>query len=359
MAHWDDASERQRRDGMCWEKEDEFYNGGKSFKISCRDEKGVMVTLIADNYFGYCKKEVKTQISFAANLLGGCEEEHAGGALAFPSYDLGVDFQMLNRKAKFNHSFAEMVDQFGEMMEISHDGYGIDKKFSDILYIHEDAAFSLRDLTITWNDGKERTLRLLPTKTYVRPSGYKVRMMKLPGQNEWRLAGTIADGTFCHKPSTVSGGGKSEISKPISDAIFHGPQMTVNLSKDLDQVEKILKRSYDGRFRKGFSDPRPSRTILSKKRSLGSVIKLLTPSKIEYTDRYNRWLESIPNYIRELVFAVKRLYRPEWGDDWRSRFSVDFVNGEPGHQLKCEGYPLTGDYVRSEEHTSELSHVAI
>ena len=32
--------------------------------------RGVMVTLIADNYFGYCKKEVKTQISFAANLYG-------------------------------------------------------------------------------------------------------------------------------------------------------------------------------------------------------------------------------------------------------------------------------------------------
>ena len=29
-----------------------------------------MVTIIADNYFGYCKKEVKTQISFAANLFG-------------------------------------------------------------------------------------------------------------------------------------------------------------------------------------------------------------------------------------------------------------------------------------------------
>ena len=29
----------------------------------------MMVTIIADNYYGYCKKEVKTQISFAANLL--------------------------------------------------------------------------------------------------------------------------------------------------------------------------------------------------------------------------------------------------------------------------------------------------
>ena len=48
--------------------------------------RGVIVTIIADNYYGYCKKEVKTQISYAANLFGMCEEEHAGGAIAFPTY---------------------------------------------------------------------------------------------------------------------------------------------------------------------------------------------------------------------------------------------------------------------------------
>jgi hypothetical protein len=51
-----------------------------------------MVTIIADNYYGYCKKEVKTQISFAANLYGLCEEEHAGGAIAFATYVLGQEF---------------------------------------------------------------------------------------------------------------------------------------------------------------------------------------------------------------------------------------------------------------------------
>ena len=54
--------------------------------------RGVIVTIIADNYFGYCKKEVKSQISFAANLFGLCEEEHAGGAIAYPTYVLGQDF---------------------------------------------------------------------------------------------------------------------------------------------------------------------------------------------------------------------------------------------------------------------------
>ena len=62
LPHWDDATERQRTDSMCWKDESECYNDGSAFKLSCRDTSGVMVTLIADNYYGYCKKEVKTQI---------------------------------------------------------------------------------------------------------------------------------------------------------------------------------------------------------------------------------------------------------------------------------------------------------
>jgi hypothetical protein len=89
LPHYDDATERQRKDGMCWQKDDEFYNDGGAFKIVCRDMEGVVVTIIADNYFGYCKKEVKSQISYSANLYGGVEEEHAGGAIAFPRFNLG------------------------------------------------------------------------------------------------------------------------------------------------------------------------------------------------------------------------------------------------------------------------------
>ena len=54
---------------MCWRDEDELYNDGGAFKVTCRDQRGVMVTIIADNYFGYCKKEVKTQISYRGEPL--------------------------------------------------------------------------------------------------------------------------------------------------------------------------------------------------------------------------------------------------------------------------------------------------
>src|SRR5699024_10395918 len=92
LPHIDEATDRQRRDGQCWSAEDERYNGGTAFKLCARDERGVIVTIIADNYFGYCKKEVKAQISYSANLLGMVEEEHAGGAICYPRYNLGQHY---------------------------------------------------------------------------------------------------------------------------------------------------------------------------------------------------------------------------------------------------------------------------
>ena len=53
LPHFDQATERQRRDGMCWQEETELYNNGRAFKLVCRDRRGVIVTLIADNYYGY------------------------------------------------------------------------------------------------------------------------------------------------------------------------------------------------------------------------------------------------------------------------------------------------------------------
>ena len=91
---YDNATERQRRDGMCYQEEGELYNDGNAFKLTCRDKSGVAVTLIADNYYGYSKKEIKTQISFAANLFGNVEEEHAGGTIAYPQRNLAYTIML-------------------------------------------------------------------------------------------------------------------------------------------------------------------------------------------------------------------------------------------------------------------------
>lgn len=348
LPHWDEATEAQRRDGMCWRDEAELYNEGAAFKITARDRRGVIVTIIADNYYGYCKKEVKTQISYAANLFGLAEEEHAGGALAFPRHNHGEEFGVDSRTRPDGYSFAEMVERYGATMDLQPEGYAIDKRYPDVVYVPQAVRMDLPSQTISWDhDGKACAIKLRPGKIYVQPSGYKVEMVKHPGAPTWRLVGTDPEGTFCHKPCTVSGGGKSEISKSLNDAVIYGSLFVSNLDKDLDQVEAIFERDYQGRFKPGFEaeDRDPTRKPLSPERSLGSVIKLLTPSPV-YTEAYNAWLESIPDRILALAFIIKRMYTLEWGNDWRSKLSVDFINGQPGHELKLGSRKLVGSYLR-------------
>ncbi|MDP2810203.1 MAG: hypothetical protein Q8O34_08645 [Rhodocyclaceae bacterium] len=349
LPHRDQATPRQQSDGMCWLEEGELYNGGAPFKITARDGRGVIVTLIADNYFGYCKKEVKTQISYAANLFGLAEEEHAGGALAFPRRNLGEEFDE-NSLARLpgGYSFEESAARFGDLMHLQPEGYGIDRRYPEVIYLPQDMRMDLPSQTISWvKGGERRTLKLRPDKIYIRPDGYKIVMQKHPSAPSWRLIGTDAEGTFCHKPCTVSGGGKSEISKSLNDAVISGPLFVANFENDLDMVEEIFERDYTGRFRPGFEheDRDAFRKLLSLDRSLGSVIKMLTPAPF-YIAEYNAWLEGIPDRILALVFIIKRMYHAEWGGDWRRQLSTDFVNGRPGHELKLGDRKLVGSYLR-------------
>ena len=348
LPHWDDATERQRSEGMCWKDPDELYNDGQAFKITARDERGVIVTLLADNYYGYCKKEVKTQIGYAANLYGLAEEEHAGGALAFPRRNHGEEYGVDSRTRDPNYSFEEVVERYGEIMEVQPEGYGIDRRFPEVIYVPQDLRMDLNRQTITWiKDGEKQQIRLQPGKIYIQPNGYKIEMKKHPGAPSWRLVGTDPEGVLCHKPSTVSGGGKSEISKSLNDAVIYSPLFVDDLQTDLDRVQEIFERDYTNRFKPGHEheDRDPTRKPLSEERSLGSVIKLLTPSS-SYTDEYNAWLESIPPRIMALALMIKRFYRPEWGDNWREHLSVDVVDGAPGHELKLHDRKVIASYLR-------------
>ncbi|MDI1319632.1 MAG: hypothetical protein PSW75_05480, partial [bacterium] len=231
--------------------------------------------------------------------------------------------------------------------ELQPGGWARDRLFPNVSYVPADARFDLRTQRIAWTGpgGAAQTLKLLPGFTYVLPSGYKVEMVKPEDSRRWRLRGTQAEGLLCHKPCTVSGGGKSEISKPISDAMFTGPVFVNDLARDLDAVEAILKRDYPKRFHSPRGQAVRARPILSPQRSLGSVVKLLSRSP-DYTEEYNAWLEAIPRSIRDLVLLLKRLYKPSWGDHWRQRFSVDAINASPGHELKYNSERLLTHYLR-------------
>ncbi len=348
LPHWDRATDRQRSDGMCWRDDDEQYNDGQAFKLTARDTSGVIVTIIADNYFGYCKKEVKTQISYAANLYGLAEEEHAGGALAFQRHNHGEEYGVDSRTREEGYDFADMLSRYGEAMHVMEAGYAIDRRYPDLIYVPQNLRICLNAQAVSWDkNGITQQIRLQPGKIYMQPNGYKIEMKKHPGAPSWRLIGTDAEGTFCHKPSTVSGGGKSEISKSIDDAVIYGPLFVDDLHKDLDRVQEIFDRDYSDRLKPGCEseDHDPTRKPLDAKRSLGSVIKLLTPSSC-YIDEYNTWLESIPPRILALVFLIKRFYRQEWGNRWREHLTVDEIDGAPGHELKLDDRRIIGSYLR-------------
>jgi len=346
LPSWDEATERQRRDGMCWRDPRDVYNEGNAFKLTARDSSGVIVTIISDNYFGYCKKEVKTQISFATNLMGLAEEEHAGGALVFASHDLGSEYDASQHRADFPQSFAEVARLFGEVVDVQPEGYGIDRKHPSVLYVPENARFDLETQSVSWdNAGRAERIRLRLGSVYVLPSGFKVHLEPPTGGRAWRLVGTRPEGTLCHKPCTVSGGGKSEISKPITDAIIHGSVFVADIDRDLELVDEILKRDFSLRFRETARCGLDSRPILSPHRTLGSVIKLMTPSD-DFSDEHNRWVRGIPPHIRELVLVVKRFWKPSWAENWRANFSVDVINGTPANELRMGRKRLVTQFLR-------------
>ena len=341
-----EATERQIKDGMCWENEDELYNDGSPFKICCRDDRGVIVTIITDNYFGYCKKEVKTQISYSANLYGLAEEEHAGGAIAYASFNLAEIVSAKELMEDDKHRFDQLTEILGDKANFHSQGYAIDSHYPNTYYLSETSIFNLQKQLITWqHQGSEQSLRLLANHIYILPNGYKVHMEKHPNTPSWRLVGTTAEGTLCHKPCTVSGGGKSEISKSINDAMHYGPLFVNDFQKDMAFAEKIINYDYSQRLINPPQDGSGSRDLLSPGRSLGSVIKLLTPSKL-FTEEYNQWLDSIPYSIKALVFIIKRFYKEDWAGDWKPFFSVDTINGIYGHELKYKNRLLNVCYLR-------------
>ena len=346
LPSWEEATERQRRDGQCWKDEAELYNGGKAFKCVARDERGVIVTVIADNYFGYCKKEVKTQIGYSANLFGCVEEEHAGGAIAYPRYNLSQEYTDIHTPEGM--TLEHVLERNPGRFELREDGSAVAIDDPTVVLVPAGAHYSMRNQTITWTrpDNQEASIPLLAGNTYVAPNGYRVHAKHREGDaTQWHLVGTAPWSTQAHKPATVSGGGKSEISKSLLDAFVFGEAYVGDVDEDFDTVQKILDGNYADRFVDPANKSDNHRSILSERRSLGSVIKLLTPSS-RYTDEYNAFLESIPAHIKELIFTVKRFYQPSWGKDWRSHFSVGIINGRKGNSLRLDGEVIKVNMLR-------------
>lgn len=154
-----------------------------------------------------------------------------------------------------------------------------------------------------------------------------------------------AEGTLCHKPCTVSGGGKSEISKSLADAMESGSIFMPDFANDIKQAVEVIAHDFSNRWKQRRDPNQPGRALLDPRRSLGSTIRLLSTSP-DYTDEYNEWVDAIPRSVRDLIFTIKRYWKPDWGDQWRDRFHVDSVNGAPGFELKYGRSKLVARYLR-------------
>ena len=346
LPHISQATQRQVRDGMCWTEPNELYNNGHAFKLCARDERGVIVTIIADNYYGYCKKEVKTYISFSANLLGSAEEEHSGGALTFPSYRLSPVYH--DDSAGDTYTLSDVLARDPDRFSLQPEGYAVDTQFPRHILLPAHPTYDLRSQHITWTNpnGTIGQIKLKANQTYIGPNGYRVELKPLEADpKQWNLIGTHPQGTVCHKPATVSGGGKSEISKDITAAFIYGNVYVADFEKDMAAVSEILNKDFTDRFADPARRGQDTRPILSPQRSDGSVIKLLTEAT-DYTDAYNAWVRAIPSHVKELVYVVKRFYDPTWGDDWISHFSVGIINGRPGNSLRLDGVNVAVNTLR-------------
>ena len=211
-----------------------------------------IVTIIADNYYGYCKKEVKTQISYSANLYGLAEEEHAGGAIVYPSYDLGEEFFGDVHVQPRGHSYEDMVERYPSLMDARPEGYAVDCEFPDILYVPEDVVFDLTAQTVTWetdDDGGTFTLPLQARRTYVRPSGYKQAHRAAAGAHV-----VAPDRHRCRGhavPQALHGVRRWQVGdlEGHLDAILPGPVFVADFEADMDRVAGLIERDYSIRYR--------------------------------------------------------------------------------------------------------------
>ena len=273
LPHFDDATERQRRDGMCWTDEDELYNDGGAFKVTCRDAPRRDGHDHRRQLFRLLQEGGQDPDQLRGQPLRPCEEEHAGGALAFATYVLGAGFlrrshrQLEDRRLRRRHAPARRPG--GAAARRLRRGSAL----PDHLLRARDAHFQRprRFRPLAPAAMANRACPCASATIYVLPSGFRVRLEKQLAGTAWRLVGSRPRGTLCHKPCTVSGGGKSEISKSIADVLLKGPVFVNDYHRDMDQVAEILSRDFSAIYRNRPPDdarppPHPQRGALARLR---------------------------------------------------------------------------------------------
>jgi phosphoenolpyruvate carboxykinase (diphosphate) len=137
-----EATERQRRDGMCWRDPKTSYNNGGAFKAHLprparRDrhhDRRQLLRLLQE------RSEDADQLRRQPLRL--CEEEHAGGAIAFPTYVLGQDFHADRTVSHQKGEFEDAMRLLGDRVEPQAGRLCGGPRYPNIFYVPEDAEFT-------------------------------------------------------------------------------------------------------------------------------------------------------------------------------------------------------------------------
>ena len=283
---------------------DELYNGGGAFKLACRDERGVMVTIIADNYYGYCKKEVKTQISFAANLSACARRSTPAARSPSPPTCWGRSFTpaapVSLKKARFDRSHATAWADRSSASRKATPWTGAIRTF---FYVPEDAEFSVREGTVALAEraaARAAAHAARATRPTCCPSGFRLRMEKQSAARPGGWSARARAARCATSPAPFPAAANRKFRSPSPTSILEGPGVRRRLSPRHGPGGGDPEEGFLATFtRIAPPDERAQRPILSPERTLGSVIQLLTPSP-EYTDEHNAWLATLPQTIRQL-----------------------------------------------------------
>ena len=220
LPHWDDATERQRRDGMCWKTRGRAVQRRRRVqadlprRAAASSSRSSRTTISAT-----AKKKSRRRSAMPPTCSAAARRNTPAARWSIPSYDLGEEFSGdLHAAAPRTTRSPKSRALFGE-----RDGRAARRlrrrqavtRTSSMCRKTRVSTCTTQTVTLARTSGDEQSIKLLPGKTYVRPSGLQgPHGESRRARRAWRLVGTTAEGTFCHKPCTVSGGGKSEISKP-------------------------------------------------------------------------------------------------------------------------------------------------
>ena len=242
-----------------------------------------MVTIIADNYYGYCKKEVKTQISFAANLYGCAKRNTPAAPSPFPTYVLGQEFRAKQRRQPEKGPFRRChAPARTEWLTSSPKAMPSIATIRISCTFRKTAELNVREGFIQLDGcGQAATqLALRAEATYVlaerlpHPHGKAIRRLRRGG---WWARDLAARSATSPAPSPAAANPKSRSRSAM--CMLEGPVFVGDYHRDVEQVAEILKKDFSGIYKKRLPTRRTSRPILSPERTMGSVIQLFTPSR--------------------------------------------------------------------------------